>query len=153
MGSSKTGSTLSCVDRPSCFRSIFVHAKFETEWDAAGIKETLGMKRKPTSPFFKEAGNNSRIYPGYSAPVIVWENGTRQIRPMRYRVRPHGSAEEIPARFNVFNAGLDIKSLHQRLIFSIASTELNRAHRIRIIDRERFFSMKHLLSGENGLFH
>ena len=81
--------------------------KIETEWDAAGIKETLGLKRKPTSPFFKEAGNNARIYPGYFAPVIVWGNGMRQIRPMRYRVRPHGSAEEIPARFYVFNARLD----------------------------------------------
>ena len=81
--------------------------KIETERDAACIKESLGLKRKPASPFFKEAGNNARIYPGYFAPVIVWGDGMRQIRPMRYRVRPHGSAVEIPSRFNVFNARLD----------------------------------------------
>ena len=81
--------------------------KTETERDAACVKESLGLKRKPTSPFFKEAGNNSLIYLRYFVPVIVWGNGMRQILPIRYRVRPHGLAAEIPARFNVFNARLD----------------------------------------------
>ena len=94
------------IDRHA-FEQFSSMQKIETALDAACIKETLGLKRKPTSHFFKEAGNNSRIYPGYFAPVIVWGNGMRQIRPMRYRVRPHGSAVEIPARFNVFNARID----------------------------------------------
>lgn len=35
------------------------------------------------------------------------ESGKRIIEPMRYRVRPHGSKEEIPSKFNVFNARID----------------------------------------------
>ena len=89
------------IDRQA-FDQFSSMQKIERERDAAGIKESLGLKRKPTSPFFKEAGNNARIYPGYFAPVIVWGHGMRQIRPMRYRVRPHGSAVEIPSRFKRF---------------------------------------------------
>ena len=31
-------------------------------------------------------GQDSRIYPGYYAPVMVWENGRRVIKPMRYQI-------------------------------------------------------------------
>ncbi len=86
--------------------------KLEAELDPGRLKGLLGLKRKSRSLFFKESAEDSRIYPGYFAPVIVWENGVRQIRPMRYRVRPRGSAEEIPSKFNVFNARLD--SLEKR---------------------------------------
>lgn len=33
---------------------------------------------------------DSRIFPGYYAPVMVEEQGTRIIRPMRYQCRPAG---------------------------------------------------------------
>lgn len=33
---------------------------------------------------------DSRIYPGYYAPVLVWEDGHRVVRPMRYQCRPAG---------------------------------------------------------------
>ena len=36
------------------------------------------------------AGQDSRIYPGYYAPVIVFENGERVVKPMRYQCRPAG---------------------------------------------------------------
>ena len=34
--------------------------------------------------------SDSRIYPGYYAPVIVMEDGKRVIKPMRYQCRPEG---------------------------------------------------------------
>lgn len=34
--------------------------------------------------------SDSRIYPGYYAPVMVMENGKRVIKPMRYQCRPAG---------------------------------------------------------------
>ena len=34
--------------------------------------------------------SDSRIYPGYYAPVMVMENGERVIKPMRYHCRPAG---------------------------------------------------------------
>ncbi len=71
------------------------------------LKQILGLKRKPSSPLFKKAAEDGRIYPGYFAPVIVYEDGQRVIKPMRYRVRPEHSSEEIPTQYNVFNARLD----------------------------------------------
>lgn len=50
---------------------------------------------------------DGRVFPNYFAPVIRGIEGERVIFPMRYRVRPAGSREEIPNKFNVFNARLD----------------------------------------------
>ena len=36
------------------------------------------------------AGQDSRIYPGYYAPVMIFENGERVVKPMRYQGRPAG---------------------------------------------------------------
>ncbi len=71
------------------------------------VKEALKLSRKPTSPFFKEAAADNRIFPGYFTWVMVHENGNRVFKRMRYRVRPKGSSEEIPTKFNVFNARID----------------------------------------------
>jgi putative SOS response-associated peptidase YedK len=76
------------------------------------MKKIMGLKRKPSSPVFKEVGDNARVYPNYFAPVIVMEKGKRVIKPMRYRVRPSFSDEEIPSKYNVFNARID--SLEKR---------------------------------------
>ena len=56
---------------------------------------------------YKPLTNHSRIYPNYFAPVITSRKDTNWILPMRYRVRPAGSIEEIPTKYNVFNARLD----------------------------------------------
>ncbi len=80
------------------------------------LKKILGLKRIPSSSPFKEAGEDDRIYPGYFAPVIVFEKGEKIIKPMRYRVRPAHSAEEIPSQYNVFNARFD--SLEKRQTWS-----------------------------------
>lgn len=79
----------------------------ESETSVNELKEQFGLKRKPSSSLFKESKEDGRIYPGYFAPVMTLEDGKRVIRPMRYRVRPEYSSEEIPSKFNVFNARLD----------------------------------------------
>lgn len=56
---------------------------------------------------FKSLMDHARIYPNYFAPVVVQDQKERLIFPMRYRVRPHHSAQEIPSKYNVFNARLD----------------------------------------------
>lgn len=71
------------------------------------VKKILGLKRAPKSSQFKAPGEDGRVYPGTFAPVILKERGKRVIRPMRYRVRPAGSSEEIPSKYNVFNARID----------------------------------------------
>lgn len=61
---------------------------------------------------YKPLAAHGRIYPNYYAPIIVAAEepeslAPRLIRPMRYRIRPHGSAEEVPTKYNMFNARLD----------------------------------------------
>ncbi len=75
----------------------------DTEW----IKRALELSRKPQSNFFKLPDNDGRIFPGTFTQVMVMENNQRILKPMRYRVRQRGSKEEIPTKFNVFNARLD----------------------------------------------
>ncbi len=76
------------------------------------FKKVMGLKRMPKGELFKTPEDDGRVYPGVFAPVIVLENNKRVIRPMRYRVRPAHSKEEIPSKYNVFNARVD--SLEKR---------------------------------------
>lgn len=75
--------------------------------DPKFVKEALNLSRAPKSNFFKEPSADNRIYPGYFTNIIVEENGRRVFKKMRYRVRPAGSATEIPTKYNVFNARID----------------------------------------------
>ena len=47
---------------------------------------------------------DSRIYSGYYAPVLVWEDGHRVVRPMRYQCRPAGKPafydQKYPGTYN-----------------------------------------------------
>lgn len=79
---------------------------------------------------FKPLKENSRIYPGYYAPVILSEKNERLTIPMRYRVRPEGSKEEVPSKYNLFNARLD--SLTTRKTWK---TIFMRNHGILVYDR------------------
>jgi putative SOS response-associated peptidase YedK len=56
---------------------------------------------------FKTPGDDGRVFPNTFAPVLRMTQGQRILSPMRYRIRPAGSKEEIPTKFNVFNARLD----------------------------------------------
>jgi len=75
--------------------------KSEFEW----LKENMQADPK----HFKY---EPRIYPGYWAPVLISEQNENFVVPLRYRVRPAGSQEEMPSRYNVFNARID--SLYSR---------------------------------------
>lgn len=62
---------------------------------------------RTSTKLFKTTGEDGKIFPNYFANVLISQNQKRFITPMRYRIRPHGSEEEIPTKFNVFNARLD----------------------------------------------
>lgn len=94
---------------------------FEQKAGPEEIKKIFGLKRKPNGAFFKTPEEDGRVYPNTFAPAIVLEKGEREkgertILPMRYRVRPKGSREEIPSKYNVFNARID--SLEKRKTWS-----------------------------------
>ena len=61
---------------------------------------------------FKPLADHPRIFPRYFAPLILRQKDQRSILPMRYRIRPAGSAEEVPSKYNMFNARMD--ALHSR---------------------------------------
>ncbi len=66
---------------------------------------------------YKIPADDDRLYPQVFGPVIkaVQKNMTNDLdstpwgvlTPMRYRVRPHDAYEEVPPKFNLFNARLD----------------------------------------------
>ena len=52
--------------------------------------------------------NDARMFPGYYVPVMMVENGRKIVRPMRYHLRPAGSAESFDRDFpGTYNARLD----------------------------------------------
>jgi putative SOS response-associated peptidase YedK len=65
----------------------------------AAIKGKLEeLKRTDLTP------RDSRIFPGWYAPVMIWENGRRVVKPMRYQCRPAGKPPfydtEFPGTYN-----------------------------------------------------
>lgn len=52
--------------------------------------------------------SDRRIFPGLYAPVMVWENGKRVVKPMRYQCRPAGKPANYDRRFpGTYNARRD----------------------------------------------
>lgn len=52
--------------------------------------------------------SDSRIYPGYYAPVMIVENGQRVIKPMRYQCRPAGKPVSYDTKYpGTYNARRD----------------------------------------------
>lgn len=79
----------------------------ETLLDKKNRKEIFGLKKATDQTLYKISGEDKRIYPGYFTHVLRSLKNERVFEPMRYRVRPKGSQEEIPSKFNVFNARID----------------------------------------------
>ena len=51
---------------------------------------------------------DARIFPGWYAPVLVWEEGRKVVRPMRYQCRPAGKPAFYDAKFpGTYNARRD----------------------------------------------
>ena len=68
----------------------------------------LGLKpSKKRSEPFKMPLEDGKVFPNYFTSVITEKNEARYIEEMRYRVRPWGSKEEVPTKFNLYNARLD----------------------------------------------
>ncbi len=83
--------------------------KLQESSELARLEAVLGMKpatRKRKPPFHLPA-EDGKVFPNYFTNVVVEENDKRLIKPMRYRVRPYGSKEEVPTKFNVYNARID----------------------------------------------
>lgn len=52
--------------------------------------------------------SDSRIFPGYYAPVMIWEDGRRVVRPMRYQCRLAGKPALYDSKFpGTYNARRD----------------------------------------------
>ncbi len=51
------------------------------EWAKGKLEDLTRTEAQP---------RDSRIFPGWYAPVMVWENGHRVVKPMRYQCRPAG---------------------------------------------------------------
>ena len=83
-----------------------IEDKFEARPIINRFKEFESLSKKYPEEF-KKILDSGHIYPNYFAPVITRECEDFFISPMRYRLRPHGSKEEIPSHYNVFNARLD----------------------------------------------
>jgi putative SOS response-associated peptidase YedK len=74
-------------------------ASDKIEW----IKSKLGDLRRA-----ELTGEDSRIFPGWYAPVMVLENGRRVIKPMRYQCRPAGKPAVNDIKFpGTYNARRD----------------------------------------------
>lgn len=62
---------------------------------------------------YKIPADDDRLYPHVFGPVIKAIAGKKKseglgvLTPMRYRLRPHDAYEEVPSKFNLFNARLD----------------------------------------------
>ena len=71
--------------------------------EIARLKARLAnLKRKQERP------SDQRIYPGMYGPVMVWENGRRVVKPMRYRCRLAGKPASYDVRFpGTYNARRD----------------------------------------------
>lgn len=92
---------------------------FEAKVDGKAFERFLSLSEKNPQQF-RGPDEDQRIFPNTFAPVIhsASINGkmTRVISPMRYRIRPQHSLEEVPSKFNLFNARLD--SLEKRRTWS-----------------------------------
>lgn len=69
----------------------------------------LGLKPHPQKKIlpFKVPADDNRLFSNYFTNIIVQDGDERVMKPMRYRVRPRDSREEVPAKYNVFNARID----------------------------------------------
>ncbi len=98
------------VQTLSEIESRFGAKPFKAAFDAYERRSQADPKR------FKPMLENAQIFPNYWAPIIIKSNDERVILPMRYRLRPAGSTEEVPSKFNLFNARFD--SLQSRETWS-----------------------------------
>ncbi len=105
----KLSDQFKAVIRPSKMMELERLLTLQAEMDSLEFDQSLGLKHslKKRSTLFKLPADDGRVFSNYFANVVVGEMGKRELQPMRYRVRPQNSKEEIPTKFNVFNARVD----------------------------------------------
>lgn len=70
------------------------------------VEWLLGKLSSLRSPELVE--DDLRIFPGHYAPVMVWENGERVVKPMRYQCRPPGKPPHWDTKYpGTYNARRD----------------------------------------------
>lgn len=67
-------------------------ATAKIEW---GLGKLADLRRTEPEP------RDARIFPGGYAPVMIWEDGQRVVKPMRYQCRPAGK----PAKYDALYPG------------------------------------------------
>ncbi|MCP4914881.1 MAG: SOS response-associated peptidase [Oligoflexia bacterium] len=111
------------------FKELSICFSVEAERDLSSLQKHFGagLNIKAYQDFneslkagvnFKVLGDDNRIYPNTFGHVLtqVGPDKEKVFSPMRYRVRPANSKEEVPSKYNVFNARLD--SLQSRATWS-----------------------------------
>lgn len=74
----------------------------------AGEKIDATMRRLADLRRTEARDSDSRIFPGTYAPVMVWEDGQRVIKPMRYQCRPAGKPASYDVKYpGTYNARRD----------------------------------------------
>ena len=104
---------LTSTERVGVCYSIFIQQDLkvlEREFGASPVRTQFEHYERLCAidpKHFKPLASHARIYPNYFAPVIANRDNKNWLIPMRYRVRPSGSIDEIPTNYNVFNARLE----------------------------------------------
>ncbi len=67
------------------------------------------------------ADRDSRIFPGHYAPVMVWEDGRRVVKPMRYQCRVAGTPAAFDTRYpGTYNARRDSLGKFWKDLFGVS---------------------------------
>lgn len=80
---------------------------FDGEVDYRAFDEAKLFPQKWPKYFSQVEDRPNQVFPNSIAPIIVFEKNKSKVLPMRYRVRPHDSQEEVPSKYNLFNARRD----------------------------------------------
>jgi putative SOS response-associated peptidase YedK len=86
-------------------RQLPTHARLmRAKIDKKTFESLQHLLTLPSYKYMKVPDAEGRIFPNTFAPLLTSQSGQRILRPMRYRLRPQGSREEVPTKFNLFNA-------------------------------------------------
>lgn len=106
----KLSKAFSASINESAYQQFESLQKLETIIGQRALLDKLGMtkSRLRKTPVIKTPKEDGIVYANYFTSVITQKDkGGLQIEPMRYRVRPAGSQDEIPSKYNIFNARID----------------------------------------------
>ena len=121
----------------------FLAQEFGAKIDKKAFMNLKNLSEKNPKDF-KLPGEDNRIFPNVFAPILVKEKNERIFMPMRYRIRPKGTKEEIPSKYNLYNARMD------SLFTKTTWTKILQNHR-GIVPFKRFFEWVKTDSGKKKL--